>query len=138
MFFAFLCRVQKNWKLFWQKEQGDHLAAAGQEWAELYRQKKSNSLSLTDPEVETAWEKFSAAAIRDPKWKYCDAYSLDVGLNDKDRYLSKRLPATEQELMDQIKKDCDSIAIAVVTIEGAEQENTNGTYWMCILYQSVR
>lgn len=49
-----------------------------------------------------------------------------------------RLPATEQELMDQIKKDCDSIAIAVVTIEGAERENTNGTYWMCILYQSVR
>lgn len=74
------------------------------------------------------------------------AHGLDVGLNGKDLYLSKRLPATEQELMDQIKKaqrvfskkDCDSIAIAVVTIEGAEQENTNGTYWMCILYQSVR
>ena len=74
------------------------------------------------------------------------AHGLDVGLNGNDLYLSKRLPATEQELMDQIKKaqsvfskkDCDSIAIAVVTIEGAEQENTNGTYWMCILYQSVR
>ena len=66
------------------------------------------------------------------------AHGLDVGLNGKDLYLSKRLPATEQELMDQIKKDCDSIAIAVVTIEGAERENTNGTYWMCILYQSAR
>ena len=122
------------------------LSTAGQEWAELYRQKKSNPLSLTDPEVKTAWEKFRAAAIRNPKWKYCDAYGLAIGLNAKDVYLSNRLPATEQELMDQIKKeqsvfskkDCDSIAIAVVTIEGAKRENTNGTYWMCILYQSVR